>query len=267
MGEDGWELAGRRCSSRLVLGSARYPSRRALLDALEASGTEIVTVAVRRVGLPGAGEAASLYEALRAAGYALLPNTAGCLTARDAVLTARLAREALGTDWIKLEVVADDETLLPEVEGLLAAARELVGLGFRVLPYTNDDPVTAAKLEDLGCAAVMPLGAPIGSGLGIRNPHALELIRRRAAVPVVVDAGVGTASDVALSFELGCDAVLLNSAVARARDPVRMARAMRHAALAGRDAFLAGRIPRKLLADATSPRAGRVRGARATPDV
>jgi thiazole synthase len=213
-----------------------------------------VTVALRRVAPSAAGEEPSLYDALRSRGYTLLPNTAGCFTARDAVLTAELAREALGTDWVKLEVIADDETLLPEVEGLLAAARELVGRGFRVLPYTNDDPVTAAKLEALGCAAVMPLGAPIGSGLGIRNPHALELIRRRARVPVVVDAGVGTASDVALAFELGCDAVLLNSAVARAREPVRMARAMRHAALAGRAAYLAGRIPRKLLAEASSPR-------------
>jgi thiazole synthase len=160
---------------------------------------------------------------------------------------------------VKLEVIADEDTLLPDVEGLLAAARELVGKGFRVLPYTNDDPVTAKRLEDLGCAAVMPLGAPIGSGLGIRNPHNIELIRSRARVPVVVDAGVGTASDVAIAFELGADAVLLNTAVARAQDPVRMARAMRHAALAGRDAWLAGRMPRKFYAEASSPMAGRIR--------
>ena len=256
MAEDRWELAGLTLGSRLLLGTARYPSRQVLLDALAASGAELVTVAVRRVGL-GAG-AENLYDALRGRGLHLLPNTAGCFTARDAVLTAELGREALGTDLVKLEVIADEDTLLPDVEGLLAAARELVGKGFRVLPYTNDDPVTAKRLEDLGCAAVMPLGAPIGSGLGIRNPHNIELIRSRARVPVVVDAGVGTASDVAIAFELGVDAVLLNTAVARAQDPVRMARAMRHAALAGRDAWLAGRMPRKFYAEASSPWAGRV---------
>lgn len=254
---DRWELAGLGLRSRLLLGTGRYPSRQVLLDALEASGTELVTVAIRRVGLGGGGD--SLYEALRARGLHLLPNTAGCFTARDAVLTAELAREALGTDRVKLEVIADEDTLLPDVEGLLAAARDLVRRGFRVLPYTSDDPVTARKLEDLGCAAVMPLGAPIGSGLGIRNPHNIELIRSRARVPVVVDAGVGTASDVTIAFELGCDAVLLNTAVARARDPVRMARAMRHAAEAGREAFLAGRMPRKYYAEASSPTEGRVR--------
>jgi thiazole synthase len=252
-----WNLAGVELSSRLLLGTARYPSRQLLLDALEASGTECVTVAVRRVGLGGAGEGESLYDLLRARGLRLLPNTAGCHTARDAVLTARLAREALDTDWIKLEVIADEETLLPDAEGLLAAARELVPAGFRVLPYTSDDPVLARKLEDLGCAAVMPLGAPIGSGLGIRNPHNIELIVARARLPVIVDAGVGTASDVAVAFELGCDAVLLNSAVARARDPVAMARAVRHAAEAGRLARGAGRIPRKFHAEATSPSEGR----------
>jgi thiazole synthase len=255
--DDRWQLAGRTFRSRLVLGTARYPSRGVLLEALAAAGAEIVTVAVRRVGL-GAGPE-SLYETLAGRGLALLPNTAGCFTARDAVLTAELAREALAVDWIKLEVIADEETLLPDVEGLLAAAKQLVAAGFQVLPYTNDDPVTAAKLEEIGCAAVMPLGAPIGSGLGIRNPHNLELIRRRARVPVVVDAGVGTASDVAVAFELGADAVLLNTAVARARDPVRMAGAMRHAALAGRLAFGAGRIPRRTLADRSSPAQGRVR--------
>jgi thiazole synthase len=254
---DHWELAGRTFGSRLLLGTARYPSRQVLLDALAASGTELVTVAVRRVGL--ATGADNLYDALRERSFHLLPNTAGCFTARDAVLTAELGREALETDVVKLEVVADEDTLLPDVEGLLAAARELVGKGFRVLPYTNDDPVTAKRLEDLGCAAVMPLGAPIGSGLGIRNPHNIELIRSRARVPVVVDAGVGTASDVAIAFELGADAVLLNTAVARAQDPVRMARAMRHAALAGRDAWLAGRMPRKFYAEASSPMAGRIR--------
>ena len=204
------------------------------------------------------GEAASLYEALRERGLKVLPNTAGCYTPKDAVLTAELAREALDTSWIKLEVIADDDTLLPDVEGLLLAARELVDKGFTVLPYTNDDPVAAAKLEDAGCAAVMPLGAPIGSGLGIRNPQNIALIVERAKVPVIVDAGVGTASDVAIAFELGCAAVLLNTAVARARDPLRMARAMRHAAQAGRDAYLAGRIPRKPYAEASSPLEGRI---------
>jgi thiazole synthase len=254
--EDGWTLAGRTLRSRLLLGTSRYPSRQTLLEALEASGTELVTVAVRRVGLQGGED--DLYDALRSRGLQVLPNTAGCYTAKDAVLTAELAREALGTDLVKLEVIADEDTLLPDVEALLAAARTLVASGFRVLPYTSDDPVTARKLEDLGCAAVMPLGAPIGSGLGIRNPHNIQLIVERARVPVVVDAGVGTASDVAVAFELGCDAVLLNSAVARARHPVRMATAMRAAAEAGRDAFLAGRIPRKFHAEASSPAEGRV---------
>jgi len=256
--QQGWRVGSLELGSRLLLGTARYPSRRILLEALEASGSEMVTVAVRRVGLGGAGESESLYEVLRGRGFHLLPNTAGCYTAHDAVLTAELAREALQTDWIKLEVIADDDTLLPDVEGLLAAAGELVGRGFTVLPYTNDDPVTAAKLEAAGCAAVMPLGAPIGSGLGIRNPHNIELITRRAAVPVIVDAGVGTASDVAVAFELGCDGVLLNTAVARARDPVTMARAMRAAADAGRAAHLAGRIPRKFYAEPSSPSAGRI---------
>ena len=254
--EDRWELAGLSLNSRLLLGTARYPSRKALLDALEASGTELVTVAVRRVGLDGAGE--TLYQALRQRGYHLLPNTAGCYTVRDAILTAQLAREALGTDRIKLEVVADEDTLLPDVEGLVVAARALVDKGFKVLPYTNDDPITARKLEDAGCVAVMPLGAPIGSGLGIRNPHNIALIQERARVPVIVDAGVGTASDVCTAFELGCDGVLLNTAVAGARDPVRMARAMRCAAEAGRLAARAGRIPRKFHAEASSPMEDRI---------
>ncbi|MCP3978101.1 MAG: thiazole synthase [bacterium] len=254
--DDSWNLAGESLRSRLLLGTARYPGRGVLLEALAASGTELVTVALRRVGVNTGPE--NLYDVLRERGYRLLPNTAGCYSARDAVLTAELAREALETDWIKLEVIADDETLLPDTEGLLEAARTLVGQGFRVLPYTNDDPVTAAKLEDLGCAAVMPLGAPIGSGLGIRNPHNIQLIKQRSRVPVIVDAGVGTASDVAVAFELGCDAVLLNTAVARARHPVTMAGAMRHAADAGRMAFLGGRIARKFYAEASSPVEGRV---------
>jgi len=253
---DGWRLGGIDLTSRLLLGSAGYPSRKILLDSLHASGAEIVTVALRRVGLAAGAE--NLYDVLRRKRYRLLPNTAGCYTARDALLTAELAREALGSDLIKLEVIADDDTLLPDTENLLTAARTLVERGFSVLPYTNDDPVTAAKLEDLGCVAVMPLGAPIGSGLGIRNPHNIQLIKERSSVPVIVDAGVGTASDVAVAFELGCDAVLLNSAVARAREPLRMAQAMHHAARAGRDAFLAGRIPRKFHARASSPSEGRI---------
>ena len=254
--DDRLELAGLTLRSRLLLGTARYPSRRALLDALAASGTELVTVAIRRVGLEGGAD--NLYDAIRERGYHLLPNTAGCFTARDAVLTAELAREALGTDLVKLEVIADEDTLLPDVTELVAAARTLVEKGFRVLPYTNDDPVVARRLEDVGCAAVMPLGAPIGSGLGIRNPHNIRLIKDRARVPVIVDAGVGTPSDVAVAFELGADGVLLNTAIARAGDPVKMALAMRHAAIAGREGLRAGRIPRKLYAEASSPLDGRI---------
>ena len=257
LSDDSWEVAGLALGSRLLLGTARYPSRQLLLDSLEASGAELVTVAIRRVGLRAPAD--NLYDVLKGRGYRVLPNTAGCFTARDAVLTAELAREALGTDLVKLEVIADEDTLLPDVEGLLAAARTIVEKGFKVLPYTNDDPVISRRLEDLGCAAVMPLGAPIGSGLGIRNAHNIQLIRERSRVPVIVDAGVGTPSDVAVAFELGCDAVLLNTAIARAREPVRMARAMRHAALAGREGFRAGRIPRKFHAEASSPMEGRIR--------
>lgn len=256
MRSDSWELAGRTLHSRLLLGTARYPSRQILLDAISASGTEIVTVSVRRVGLESGNE--NLYRVLRDRGLELLPNTAGCFTAKDAVFTAELAREALECNLVKLEVIADEDTLLPDVEALLEAAATLVDSGFDVLPYTSDDPVVARRLEDLGCAAVMPLGAPIGTGLGIQNPRNIELICRRAGVPVIVDAGVGTASDVAVAMELGCDAVLLNTAVARARDPVRMAAAMGHAAQAGRLACTAGRMPRKTLAEASSPWAGRV---------
>lgn len=253
---DPWELAGRTFHSRLILGTARYPSYQVLVDALKAAGVEMVTVALRRVRPSAEGE--DLYRLLKAQGIDVLPNTAGCFTAKEAVLVAELAREALGTNWIKLEVIADEDTLLPEPVELVAAARELVARGFVVLPYTNDDPVLAKKLEDLGCAAVMPLGAPIGSGLGIRNPHNIALIVSRARVPVIVDAGVGTASDVAIAMELGCHAVLLNTAVARAHDPVTMARAMRHAAMAGRAAYLAGRMPKRFWAEPSSPLEGRV---------
>ena len=256
METDTWDVAELTLRSRLLIGTARYPSVQVMLDALAASGTEVATVALRRVGLNGEPE--NLYQLLKERHYHILPNTAGCFTVQEAVLTAQLAREALDTQLIKLELIADDETLLPDTVPLLEAARILVRDGFSVLPYTNDDPVTAQKLEDLGCVAVMPLAAPIGSGLGIRNPHNLELMRRRLRVPLIVDAGVGTASDVAIAFELGCDGVLLNSAIARAQDPVRMAAAMRHAAIAGRQALLAGRMPRRTLADPTSPMAGRV---------
>src|SRR5436190_6320000 len=251
-----WQLAGLTLRSRLLVGTARYPSVQVMLDALASSGTELVTVALRRVSVDSAAE--NLYQLLAERNYHILPNTAGCYTVKEAVLTAQLGREALGTSLVKLELIADDETQLPDVVQLLEAARLLIKDGFSVLPYTNDDPVTAQKLQDLGCAAVMPLAAPIGSGLGIRNPHNLDLMRRRITVPLIVDAGVGTASDVAIAFELGIDGVLLNSAIARAQDPVRMAAAMRHAALAGREALLAGRMPRRTLADPTSPMAGRV---------
>jgi len=243
-------IANKSFGSRLFIGSAGYPNQRVMLDAIEASGAEVVTVAMRRVSLDGGGE--SLFDLLRGR-CEILPNTAGCYTSRDAVLTARLAREALGSDWIKLEVIGDDETLFPDVEHLLGAAQELVNDGFVVLPYCNDDPVTCKKLEDVGCAAVMPLGAPIGSGMGIRNPYNIRIIRDQCSVPVIVDAGVGTASDVAIAMELGCDGVLLNSAVARARDPVKMARSMRLAIEAGRLAHEAGRMPRRMYAKASTP--------------
>jgi len=259
---DTWTLGALTLRSRLLLGSSRYPSMQIMLDSLEASGTQLVTVALRRVRA-GQDGGEDLYALLRQRGLNILPNTAGCYTAKEAVLTAELGREALETDLVKLEVIADDETLLPDTEEMLAAARELVKRGFQVLPYTNDDPVTAQKLEEIGCAAVMPLAAPIGTGLGIRNPHNLELIKGRARVPVIVDAGVGTASDAALVFELGCDGLLLNSAVSRAQDPVLMARAMKAAAEAGRDAYLAGRMPKRFLAEASSPFEGRIGGSRA----
>jgi thiazole synthase len=257
-GEGPWALAGETLHSRVLLGTnSHYASTQQMFDALAASGTDLVTVALRRVD-PVARDGENLYQLLTERGYRLLPNTAGCFTAREAVLTAELAREALGTSLIKLEVIADEDTLLPDVEELLVAARDLIARGFSVLPYTSDDPVVARKLEDIGCAAVMPLGAPIGSGLGIRNPHNIQLIVERAHVPVIVDAGVGTASDVAIALELGCDGVLMSTAVAQARNPVRMARAMRHAALAGREAFLAGRMPKRFYGEASSPSGGRI---------
>jgi thiazole synthase len=258
-------LAGRTLRSRLLLGTGGFASLELLAAAIEASGTELVTLALRR--LPAGGHAASehggepssspLLELLADAGVQLLPNTAGCHTARDAVLTAKLARDAFATDWIKLEVIGDEDTLLPDAPELLRAAEELVDDGFTVLPYTTDDPVLARRLQDVGCAAVMPLGAPIGSGMGIRNPHSLTLLREAVEVPVVLDAGIGTASDAALAMELGCDAVMAASAIARAADPVRMARAMRAAVEAGRLARTAGRIPRRLHATASTSQEGR----------
>lgn len=246
-------IAGETIGSRLLIGSSGYPNRQVMLDALEASGAEIVTVSVRRISLEGYAE--SMVDLLGGR-YRLLPNTAGCATVRDAVLTAQLAREALDTSWVKLELIGDRETLYPDVEQLVQAAEELVKDGFTVLPYCNDDPVTCRKLADVGCAAVMPLGSPIGSGMGISNPYTLSLIRAQSPVPVILDAGVGTASDAALAMELGCDAVLLNTAIAKARDPVRMARAMRAAVDAGFDARHAGRIPRRAYAEPSSPQLG-----------
>ena len=257
MNNDTFQIAGQEYESRLLLGSAQYPSQQIALDAIDASGAEIVTAAVRRVDLNDAS-GQGLIAALRERGKTILPNTAGCYTAKDAVLTAHLAREALETDLIKLEVVGDERTLFPDIEQLLKAAEELVVDGFTVLPYTNDDPIAAQRLEDIGCAAVMPLGAPIGSGLGIRNPHNISIIREMISVPMIVDAGVGAASDAAVAMELGCDAVLTNTAVAGARLPVQMAQAMKLAIEAGRLSYLSGRIPKRLYAQASSPLKGLV---------
>jgi thiazole synthase len=232
------------------MGTGGVPSLDVLDAALVASGTELTTVAMRRIDPTSSG---SILDVLSRRGVRVLPNTAGCYTAADAVLTARLAREALGTNWVKLEVIADEHTLLPDAVELLVAAEQLVADGFVVLPYTNDDPVLSRRLEQIGCVAVMPLGSPIGSGLGIRNPHNIELIVENAGVPVILDAGIGTASDAALAMELGCDAVLLASAVTRAQQPVMMAEAMRKAVEAGRLARLAGRIPVRRYAKASSP--------------
>ena len=249
-------IAGREFGSRLIMGTGGAPSLEVMEAALLASGTELTTVAMRRVDAAAPG---SVLDILDRHQIAVLPNTAGCYTAAEAVLTAQLAREALETDWVKLEVIADEVTLLPDPIELLDAAERLVAEGFVVLPYTNDDPVLARKLADAGCAAVMPLGAPIGSGLGIRNPHNIELIVESATVPVVLDAGIGTASEAAQAMELGCDAVLLASAVTRAEHPVRMAEAMRLAVAAGRLARRAGRIPVRRYAEASSMSAGRIR--------
>ena len=248
-------IAGRSFASRLIMGTGGAPSLEVMEAALLASGTELTTVAMRRVDPSAPG---SVLDVLDRHGIAVLPNTAGCYTSADAVLTAQLAREALETDWVKLEVIADEVTLLPDPIELLDAAERLVADGFVVLPYTNDDPVLARRLGDAGCAAVMPLGAPIGSGLGIRNEHNIELIVADATVPVILDAGLGTASEAARALELGCDAVLLASAVTRAEDPVAMAHAMRLAVQAGRLAAGAGRIPVRRFARASSTPKGRI---------
>ena len=248
-------IAGRTFSSRLIVGTGKYPSNPVMVQAHEASGAEMVTLAVRRVNISDRSRE-SLLDFIDTSRYFILPNTAGCYTADEAVRTARLAREAGLSNWVKLEVIGDEKTLFPDNEALLEATRILVKEDFVVLPYTTDDPIVCRKLEDAGAAAVMPLGAPIGSGLGIQNTNNIRIIREFARVPVIVDAGVGTASDAALAMELGADAVLMNTAIAGAREPVAMARAMRLAVEAGRLAYLAGRIPRRMYANASSPLEG-----------
>jgi thiazole synthase len=248
-GAETWQLGGRQWSSRLIAGTGGFRSLEQMEEALAAAGTEIVTVALRRVDPAAKGSVLDVIERL---GLFVLPNTAGCFTARDAVRTAQLAREAFETDWIKLEVIGDDRTLYPDAVELLDAAETLVGEGFTVLPYTNDDPILARRLEEAGCAAVMPLGSPIGSGAGIRNPYNVAIIAERAEVPVILDAGIGTASDAALAMELGCDAVLAASAIFGAAEPTMMARALRGAVEAGRAAGRAGRIPRRTHAEAST---------------
>jgi thiazole synthase len=246
-------IAGRQMRSRLILGTGGFVNHEVLVDALTACEAELCTVALRRLDPSSRG---SILDVLEAAGVEVLPNTAGCFTARDAIITAQLAREAFETDWIKLEVIGDDRTLLPDAVELVAAAEALVDDAFVVLPYTTDDPILARRLEDVGCAAVMPLGSPIGSGMGIRNPYNISIIVEQAGVPVVLDAGVGTASDATLAMELGCDAVLCASAISRAHDPAAMARSIRLAVEAGVLARGAGRIPRRRYAEASTPEEG-----------
>lgn len=255
---DSWTVGGLELRSRLLVGSSGFPNPEVMLESLAASGTQLVTVAIRRVNLNDRSDE-SLLSLLSGLPLNVLPNTAGCYTAREAVLVAELAREALETDLIKLEVIGDDETLMPDVEQLLKAAKTLIDSGFTVLAYANDDPISCRKLADLGCAAVMPLASPIGSGMGLVNPYNLQIIREMITdTPLVVDAGIGTASDAALAMELGYDGVLINTAVTRARHPVQMAAAMRNAVQAGRLAHRAGRIPRRFYAEASSPMEGRV---------
>lgn len=248
---DKFVIAGREFSSRLMVGTGKYASFQQTAEALEASGAEIITVAVRRVNLDRSKE--SLLDYIDPKKYTLLPNTAGCYTADDAIRTCRLAREAGMSDFVKLEVLGDEKTLFPDNEELLKAAKVLVAEGFTVLPYCSDDVILCKKLQDLGCAAVMPLGAPIGSGLGLRNPYNIRIILENIQIPVIIDAGVGSASDAAIAMELGCDAILMNTAIAGAKDPISMARAMKLAVEAGRLSYKAGRIPKKLYANASSP--------------
>ncbi len=255
LADDPLVLGGRTFHSRLIVGTGKYGSFGVMREALASSGAQIVTVAVRRVNLTDRSKE-SLLDYIDTSRFTLLPNTAGCYTADDAIRAANLGREAGLSDWVKLEVIGDEKTLFPDTEALLAATRALVRDGFVVLPYTNDDPIMAKRLEDAGAAAVMPLGAPIGSGMGIQNPANLRIILEKASVPVIVDAGVGTASDASVAMELGCDAVLMNTGIAGAKDPVAMAEAMRKAVEAGRLAFKAGRIARKLYASASSPLEG-----------
>ncbi len=255
MTNDPFLIAGTALKSRLFIGTAGYPNQQIMLDSLDASGAELVTMSIRRISLDS--YSGSLVDLLGDR-CRLLPNTSGCVTARDAILTAELAREALQTDWVKLELIGDRETLYPDVEQLVHAADELVRKGFVVLPYCNDDPVACQKLADVGCAAVMPLGSLIGSGRGIANPAAIELICTRSPVPVVLDAGIGTASDAALAMELGCDAVLVNTAISKAHDPIAMAAAMKAGVEGGRLARLAGRIPKRSMAEPSSPQLGLV---------
>lgn len=255
MSEDYLEIAGRKFTSRLIIGTGKYKDYAENAAAAEASGAEIVTVAVRRVNLTDRDKP-MLTDFVSPEKYTYLPNTAGCFTAEDAIRTLRLAREAGGWNLVKLEVLSDQKTLYPDMAETLRAAELLIGDGFEVMVYCTDDPVYARKLEAAGCCAIMPLGAPIGSGLGIQNPVNIRLIVEQAKVPVLVDAGVGTASEAAQAMELGCDAVLMNTAIAEAKEPVRMARAMKHAVIAGREAYLAGRMKRKLYADPSSPLAG-----------
>jgi thiazole synthase len=250
---DIFQIADREFGSRLIIGTGGFRDLQTMGEAVIASGAEMATLALRRVDPSARG---SIVDVLHDAGCFLLPNTAGCFTARDAVSTAKLAREAFETDWVKLEVIGDDKTLLPDPVELLEAAETLAADGFTVLPYTNDDPILARRLEDVGCAAVMPLGSPIGSGMGIRNPYNLRLILEQARVPVILDAGIGTTSDAAIAMEMGCSGVLLASAVSRAQDPPKMARAMRMAVEAGRLAHEAGRIPHRLYAEASTPMEG-----------
>jgi thiazole synthase len=250
-------IAGRTFSSRLIIGTGKYPSHAVMARAHEASGADMVTVAVRRVNISDRSSE-SLLDYIDTNRMFILPNTAGCYTADEAIRTARLGREAGLSNWVKLEVIGDERTLFPDNEALLEATHVLVAEGFVVLPYTNDDPIACRKLQDAGAAAVMPLGAPIGSGLGIQNPNNIRIIREFARVPVIVDAGVGTASDAAIAMELGADGVLMNTAIAGAEEPVAMATAMKHAVIAGRLAYLSGRIPRKMYASASSPVEGMV---------